>query len=43
MKHSTLTRFIKKDTIDLSKSSYDESMSQALSKTPKSMNTIEKS
>jgi len=42
LKHSTLTRFVKKDTVDLSKSSYDGSVSQTHSMTPKSTNTFDK-
>jgi hypothetical protein len=43
MKHSALTRFVKKDPIDLSKSSYDCSLSQTHSTTPKSMKVCDRS
>jgi hypothetical protein len=43
MKHSVLTRFVKKDPVDLSKSSYDCSLSQTHSTTPKSMKVCDRS
>jgi hypothetical protein len=43
MKHSALTKFAKKDPIDLSKSSYDCSLSQTHSTTPKSMKVFDRS
>lgn len=38
-----MTRLIKKDTVDLSKSSYDNSFSKTYSTTPKSNNCFDKS